>query len=145
MTDLIVVPQPNQWLRLKSLVLESVSSPITKRVCNLGLDEFFGWHGQEPRAWFTKATVSAWRVALEDRGLGAAAINVRITAVRKLAVEAADNGLLAPELANGITRVKGVASKGVRLGNRLSLKQAQALLNAPCCSVAACDGLKCRH
>jgi site-specific recombinase XerD len=52
-------------------------------------------------------------------------------AVRKLAVEAADNGLLAPELANGITRVKGVASKGVRLGNWLSLKQAQALLNAP--------------
>jgi hypothetical protein len=40
--------------------------------------------------------------------------------VRKLAVEAADNGLLAPELAAGITRVKGVASKGVRLGNWLS-------------------------
>jgi hypothetical protein len=38
--------------------------------------------------------VSAWRVALEDRGLGSVSINVRITAVRKLAVEAADNGLL---------------------------------------------------
>ena len=54
-------------------------------------------------------------VALEARDLGAVSINLRITAVRKLAVEAADNGLLAPELANGITRVKGVASKGVRL------------------------------
>ena len=63
--------------------------------------------------------MAAWRVALEARGLGAVSINVRITAVRKLAVEAADNGLLAPELANGITRVKGVASKGVRLGNCL--------------------------
>jgi hypothetical protein len=102
----------------------SVSSPITKRVYNLGLDEFFAWYGQEPRTGFTKATVSAWRVALETRGLGAVSINVRITVVRKLAVEAADNGLLAPELANGITRVKGVASKGVRLGNWLSLKQA---------------------
>jgi integrase len=39
--------------------------------------------------------------------------------------------LLAPELANGITRVKGVASKGVRLGNWLTARQAQALLNAP--------------
>jgi site-specific recombinase XerD len=56
---------------------------------------------------------------------------VRITAVRKLAVEAADNGLLAPELPSRITRVKGVPSKGVRLGNWLSVKQAQALLNAP--------------
>src|SRR5262245_24595600 len=44
---------------------------------------------------------------------------------------APDNGLLASEIAAGITRVKGVASKGVRLGNWLSIKQAQALLNTP--------------
>jgi integrase len=131
MTDLIVVQQDNQWQRLKSLVLDSVSSPITRRVYNLGLDEFFAWFGQEPRPGFTKAIVAAWRVALEARGLGPISINVRITAVRKLAVEAADNGLLAPELAAGITRIKGVAAKGVRLGNWLSVKQAQALLNAP--------------
>ena len=48
-----------------------------------------------------------------------------------MAVEAADNGLMAPELAAGITRVKGAKSKGVRVGNWLSLRQAQALLNAP--------------
>ncbi len=131
MTDLIVVQQTNQWHKLKTLVLDSVSSPITRRVYNLGLDEFFEWFGREPRPGFTKATVSAWRVALEARGLGAVSINVRITAVRKLAVEAADNGLLAPELASGITRVKGVASKGVRVGNWLSVQQAQKLLNAP--------------
>jgi hypothetical protein len=46
-------------------------------------------------------------------------------------VEAADNGLLAPELANGITRIKGVKSKGVRLGNWLTVRQAQTLLNTP--------------
>jgi site-specific recombinase XerD len=131
MTDLIVVPQAAHWQRLKRLVLDSVSSPITRRVYNLGLDEFFAWFSQEPRPGFTKATVAAWRVALEARGLGAVSINVRITAVRKLAVEAADNGLLAPELANGITRVKGVASKGVRLGNWLTVRQAQTLLNTP--------------
>src|SRR5512133_271842 len=131
MTDLIAVPQQNHWLRLKALVLDSVSSPITRRVYNLGLDEFFAWYEQEPRAGFTKATVAAWRVALEARGLGAVSINVRITAVRKLAVGAADDGLLAPELANGIVRVKGVASKGIRLGNWLSVQQAQKLLNAP--------------
>ena len=71
------------------------------------------------------------RNALEARGLGPISINVRITAVRKLAVEAADNGLLAPELASGIARIKGVRSHGVRMGNWLSLQQAQALLNAP--------------
>src|SRR5271157_4425633 len=142
MTDLIVAPQPAHWQRLKRLVLDSVSSPITRRVYNLGLDEFFEWYGQEPRPGFTKATVCAWRVALEARGLGAVSINVRITAVRKLAVEAADNGLLAPELASGIARIKGVASKGVRLGNWLSLKQAQALLNAP--DISTMKGLRDR-
>src|SRR5260370_30609014 len=58
-------------------------------------------------------------------------MHVGVTAGRKLAGEAADNGLLAPELGNGITRVKGVASKGIRLGNWLSVKQAQTLLNTP--------------
>ena len=46
MNDLIVVPQTNQWQKLKALVLDSVSSPITKRVYNLGLDEFFAWFGR---------------------------------------------------------------------------------------------------
>jgi len=131
MNELVLADRAAEWRRLKSLVLDSVSSPITRRVYNLGLDEFFNWYGQEPRAGFTKATVAAWRVVLEARGLGAVSINVRITAVRKLAVEAADNGLLAAELVNGIARVRGVPSKGVRLGNWLSVKQAQALLNAP--------------
>src|SRR5271170_985100 len=129
MNDLVVADRAADWPRLKALVLDSVSSPITKRVYNLGLDEFFAWFGQEPRPGFTKATVSAWRVALEARGLGSISINVRITAVRKLAVEAADNGLLAPELAAGIARIKGVRAKGVRLGNWLSMRQVQALLN----------------
>src|SRR5438445_8404972 len=141
MTDLIVVPQATQWQKLKALVLDSVSSPITRRVYNLGLDEFIGWYALEARPGFTKATVCAWRVALEAGGLGAVSINVRITAVRKLAIEAADNGLLAPEMANGIARVKGVASKGIRMGNGLSIQQAQKLLNTPgCCDDQGAEG-----
>ena len=131
MTELVVADKATEWRKLKALVLDSVSSPITKRVYNLGLDEFIAWYAQESRAGFTKALVSAWRVSLEARGLGSVSINVRITAVRKLAVEAADNGLLAPELAAGIARIKGVRSQGVRTGNWLSLLQAQTLLNTP--------------
>jgi integrase len=55
--------------------------------------------------------------------------------VRKLAVEAADNRLRAPELAAGIARIKGVKSKGVRVGNSLSIREAQMLLNAPDVSI----------
>src|SRR5207237_2986340 len=37
----------------------------------------------------------------------------------------------APELAAGISRVKSAKSQGIRVGNWLSLRQAQALLSAP--------------
>ncbi len=75
--------------------------------------------------------MSAWRVALEARGLGSSSIIIRMSAIRKLAAEASDNGLLAPELAAGIARVKSAKSVGIRSGNWLSARQAQALLNAP--------------
>jgi site-specific recombinase XerC len=131
MNELTVVDKATEWQRMKSLVLDSVSSPITKRVYNMALDKFFSWYAQEPRPGFTKATVNAWRVSLDERGLGSSSIIIRMSAIRKLAVEATDNGLLAPELAAGIQRVKSAKSIGVRAGNWLSLKQAQALLNAP--------------
>src|SRR5260370_6814583 len=113
MTDLIIVPQAAQWQRLKRLVLDSVSSPITRRVYNLGLDEFFEWYEREPRPRFTKATVSASRVALEARGLSAVSINVRITAVPKRAGETASNGPRAPALPKRTTPVTDAPSSTV--------------------------------
>jgi transposase len=62
MTDFITVQRIAGWEKLKTLVLDSVSSSITKRVYNMALDEFLGWFQQAPRTRFTKATVSAWRV-----------------------------------------------------------------------------------
>jgi integrase len=140
--SLTVVERAPQWHRLKALVLDSVSSKITKRVYNMALNEFFAWYEMKPRPGFTKATVSAWRVTLEERGLGSSSIIVRMSAIRKLAVEATDNGLLAPELAAGISRVKSAKSIGVRAGNWLSLKQAQTLLDAP--DITTTKGLRDR-
>ena len=131
MNELISLEKIAQWQKLKTLVLDSVSSPITKRVYNMALDEFMGWFQQALRPGFTKATVSAWRVSLEERRLGSSSIIIRMSAIRKLAAEAADNGLLAPELVAGISRVKSAKTQGIRVGNWLSLRQAQALLSAP--------------
>ena len=60
---------------------------------------------------------STVRAKLETDGLAASTINVRLAAIRKLATEAADNGLLAPELAAGIQRVHGAKGLGVRAWN----------------------------
>jgi integrase len=51
-----------------------------------------------------------------------------LTAVRRVAYEAADVGLLSPELAAGIRRVKGVRRLGVRVGNWLTPAQGRRLL-----------------
>ena len=140
MKDLKVVEKLEEWQRLKAL--DSVSSPITRRVYNMALEDFMAWFRQEPRPGFSKATVSAWRVSLEARGLGSSSISIRLSAIRKLAVEADDNGLISPELAAGIIRVKGVKSTGVRMGNWLSLRQAQDLLGAP--DITTMKGLRDR-
>ena len=142
MTAIVVPRGHDEWRRLKALVLDSVSSPHTRRVYNLALDEFISWYRNEPRPGFSKATVAAWRTSLESRNLGSSSINIRLSAIRKLAVEASDNGLLAPELMAGILRVKGVKAKGIRVGNWLSLRQAQVLLSAP--DVTTLRGLRDR-
>src|SRR5579863_4798864 len=117
MNELIAVQKIAGCEKLTALVLDSVSSTITKRLYNMALNEFLAWFQQAPRPGFTKATVSAWRVSLEDRKLGSSSIIIRMSAIRKLAAEAADNGLLAPELAAGISRVKSAKSTGIRVGN----------------------------
>src|SRR6267378_1388255 len=77
MTDLITVKRLAEWDRLKALVLDSVSSPITRRVYNMALNEFMAWYAQVPRPGFSKATVSAWRASLEARQLGSSSQHTR--------------------------------------------------------------------
>ena len=77
--------------------------------------------------------VLRYRSHLESRQLAPGTINLRLGAVRRLAYEAADCGLLSADLAAGIRRVKGVKKLGVRLGNWLTAEQAQMLWRAPDC------------
>ena len=96
----------------KAAVLESLRSPESKRGYRHAIDEFIQWYCSEPRLSFNKVVVTRFRIALENRGLAAGTINGRLAAVRRLAYEPADAGLLSPELAAGIRRVKGVKKLG---------------------------------
>jgi hypothetical protein len=60
--------------------------------------------------------VQAYRAELVASGLAPSTVNLRMTAIRRLAAEAADNGSLAPELASGIARVKGARAKASASG-----------------------------
>jgi len=97
-------------------VLLSLRSPESQRGYRRAIDEFISWYCSEPRLSLNQTVVTRYKGFLEDRHLAAGTINVRLAAVRRLAYEATDAGLLSPELAAGIRRVKGAKKLGVRLG-----------------------------
>jgi integrase len=116
---------------VRRLTLEAVSSPLTRAAYGRALDEFSQWRAECGHPRFTRAAVHAWRAALEAEGYAPATINQKLAAVRKLAKEAAKNGLLDAETAAQIEQVSGAKQAGQRSGNWLTRRQAQALLDAP--------------
>src|SRR3974390_1490473 len=98
----------------RSAVLNSLPSKESQRGYRHAIDEFTTWYCSEPSLALNKAVVPRYRIHLESRQLAPGTINGRLAAVRRLAYEAADSGLLSPDLAAGVRRVKGGKKLGVR-------------------------------
>ena len=112
----------------KSAVLNSLTSPSSQRTYDHAIREFIEWYCSEPRLAFNKTVVTRYRISLEQRHYASTTINLRLAAVRRLAYEAADCGLLSADLAAGIRRVKGAKRLGVLVGNWLNAEQGKRLL-----------------
>jgi site-specific recombinase XerD len=115
----------------RNAVLNSLAAASSQESYGHAIDEFIGWYCSEPRLAFNRSVVLRYRFFLEQKNLAPSTINVRLAAVRRLAFEAADTGLLSPELAAGIGRVKGAKRLGVRIGNWLTVEQSRTLLAEP--------------
>jgi integrase len=114
--------------RSKTAVLNSLTSKSGQRTYDRAITDFVEWYCSEPRLAFNRTVVLRYRIYLEQKPYAATTINLRLAAVRRVAYEAADSGLLSPELAAGIRRVKGVRRIGVRIGNWLTAEQGKRLL-----------------
>ena len=112
----------------KAAVLNTLTSKSGQRSYDRAITDFVDWYCSEPRLAFNRTVVLRYRIYLEQRQYAATTINLRLAAVRRVAYEAADSGLLSPELAAGIRRVKGVRRIGVRIGNWLTAEQSKRLL-----------------
>jgi hypothetical protein len=117
--------------RSKTAVLHSLAAASSQESYGHAIDEFIGWYCSEPRLAFSRTVVLRYRFFLEQKTLAPSTINVRLAAVRRIAHEASDTGLLSPELAAGIRRVKGAKRLGVRIGNWLTVEQSRTLLGGP--------------
>ena len=111
-------------------VLNSLPSLNSRRSYDYAIRDFIDWYCSEPRLAFNKIVVTRYRIALEQHRYAPSTINLRLAAVRRLAYEASYCGLLSPDLAAGIRRVKGAKRLGVRMGNWLSVEQCNKLLTA---------------
>jgi site-specific recombinase XerD len=109
-------------------------------VYDYAIDQFTAWYCSEPRLAFNRIVVARYRMHMESRGLAANTINQQLAAVRRLAHEASDSGLLSPELSAGINRVKGVKQLGFRAGNWLTAEQSSDVLHHACG-----DGLRAKR
>jgi site-specific recombinase XerD len=123
----LTVPELDQS---KTTVLNTLASAHSRRSYKHAIEKFIAWYCSEPRLGFNRSVVVRYRSFLEGLSLSAATINLHLSAIRRLADEAAESGWLSSELAIGIRRVKGVKRLGRRIGNWLTGDQAQELLNA---------------
>ena len=127
-------PTPKTILRLldpersKNVVSNSLAAASSRESYRHAMEKFITGYSSEPRLSFSRAVVLRYRFFLEQKGLAPSTINVRLAAVRRSTCEAADSGLLSPDLAAEIRRVMGAKRLGVRVGNRLTAEQAQALM-----------------
>jgi site-specific recombinase XerC len=115
----------------KNAVVNSLPAASSQESYSHAIDEFIGWYCSESRLAFNRTVVLRYRFFLEQKNLAPSTINVRLAAVRRLAYEASDSGLLSPELAAGIRRVKGAKRLGIRIGNWLTADQCRSLLRSP--------------
>src|ERR1700737_3966877 len=100
----------------KSGVFNSLTSPSSQRTYDHAIREFIEWYCSEPRLAFNKTVITRYRISLEQQHYASTTINLRLAAVRRLAYEAADCGLLSADLAAGIRRVKGAKRLGMGSG-----------------------------
>src|SRR5689334_7460985 len=98
----------------KTAVLNSLTSRSGQRSYDHAITDFVEWYCSEPRLAFNRTVVLRYRIYLEQKQYAPTTINLRLAAVRRVAYEAADSGLLSPEFAAGIRRVKGVRRIGIR-------------------------------
>jgi Phage integrase SAM-like domain len=111
----------------KNAVLNTLESIQSRRSYDYAMTEFIAWYCSAARLAFNRTVVLQYRTFLEKKQLAAATINVRLAAVRRLAYEAVDHGILSPDVAAAIRRVKGVRQIGQRVGNWLTVKQGDEL------------------
>lgn len=102
----------------------------TRRAYERALVDFWAWHRAHGRPVLRKATIKQYSDTLAAAGMKAGNINVRLSAIRKMLREGADNRLIDEQDARSGASAEGVSAPGGSVGVWLSKQKAGAFINS---------------
>lgn len=108
--------------------LKSIASAHTKRSYRHCLEHLSAWLGVRE---LTYAALVDYRAALVSLEMSPQNINQHLSAIRFYAKELANLKIIDIEAANALCGIKSLKVKGRKLGNWMSIKEAENLLNQP--------------
>ena len=133
---------PLAILRLLESVERSLTSEKSRRAYRTSLFHFFAWcSSSKGNGTFSRLSVLQYkddlvgsRKGLEsgesERQYSPATVNLRLAAIRALAQEAADAGLVDQSEAAAIRRIRGEKQSGSKIGNWLQKYEVDAVLKS---------------
>jgi len=131
MSELMALEKLENKSIIISMVLDTLNSTHSKRSYEKALLDFFNWYEIQGKPGLNRIIVQRYKNVLIETGVSPSTVNLRISAIRKLAKEASENGFIDQAQASGISGVQGVRMAGVRTGNWLTKNQAEKLINTP--------------
>ena len=130
------VVNPAQFTRAITTCLAGLS-PNTQRVYRSKIASFQSWCAESPTGTtaiprgLNRESVSLWAQNLTARGKSGIAVNQALSAIKRLATEAANLGWLDWESAVQIQSIKSRKYRGIKSGQWLTVAQVRKLIAAP--------------
>src|SRR5262245_2382804 len=101
---------PSQQCTLEVLgerLVGGLGNPVTRAMYGKAIRDFLAWYGDQSTQELTRAVLETYRFHLTGLKYSASTVNQRLSAIRKLVVQAADEGLLPAATALIATRISG--------------------------------------
>lgn len=95
-----------------TMVLDGLPSEHSRRAYERALFDFFHWHRGVGRPHLNKAVVQRYAAGLREAGMSPSSVNQRLSAIRKLAAEAADNGFSTRKSLAASGQLKALGRRG---------------------------------
>jgi site-specific recombinase XerD len=127
-----VLPSNNRSLDvLIRVVINSLPSPRSNRVYSMAFRHFAEYLQSQDEPILDKLFLQTYISAMQEEGIRDVSINLRLAAIRKLSREAVDFKIWPETVTAVFVSVKKIPIRGKRIGNWLTLEQAQQMINAP--------------